>query len=79
MAAYESLVLEINIVTDAFHKGVLELDKEGVTAAAATIFIVDSSYRLPKTIYVGHPFFCALVCDSTLPVFVGHVVAPKFD
>ncbi|OON19518.1 hypothetical protein X801_04612 [Opisthorchis viverrini] len=63
-------------VTDAYHKA---LDEEGVTAAAATLFTVNFSTRLPATISVDHPFFFALVCDSAVPVFVGHVVAPKWD
>ncbi|TGZ62835.1 hypothetical protein CRM22_007205 [Opisthorchis felineus] len=66
-------------VTDAYHKAVMELDEEGVTAAAATLFTQNLSYCLPKTISVNHPFFFALVCDSAVPVFVGHVVAPKWD
>ncbi|KER18992.1 hypothetical protein T265_12064 [Opisthorchis viverrini] len=66
-------------VSNASHKAVLELDEEGVTAAAATIFTMYGSCRLPRTISVDHPFFFALVCDSTMPVFVGHVVIPKFD
>ncbi|KAG5441413.1 Serpin B6 [Clonorchis sinensis] len=66
-------------MTEAYHKAVLELDEEGVTAAAATTIVVDSIFPLHKTISVDHPFFFALVCDSTMPVFVGHVVAPKFD
>ncbi|OON16550.1 hypothetical protein X801_07635 [Opisthorchis viverrini] len=57
----------------------LSLDEEGVTAAAAIIFTMYGSCRLPRTISVDHPFFIALVCDSTMPVFVGHVVIPKFD
>ncbi|OON14603.1 serine proteinase inhibitor [Opisthorchis viverrini] len=66
-------------VSNASHKAVLELDEEGVTAAAATIFTMCGSCRLLRTISVDHPFFFALVCDSTTPVFVGHVVTPKFD
>ncbi|KER20922.1 LOW QUALITY PROTEIN: hypothetical protein T265_15208, partial [Opisthorchis viverrini] len=54
-------------------------DEEGVTAAAATVFIVDSCLPMHKTISVDHPFFFALVRDSTMPVFVGHVVAPNSD
>ncbi|OON16202.1 hypothetical protein X801_07988, partial [Opisthorchis viverrini] len=63
-------------VTDAYHKA---LDEEGVTAAAATLFTQSFSTRLPETISVDHPFFFALVCDSAVPVFVGHVVAPNWD
>ncbi|OON18622.1 hypothetical protein X801_05521, partial [Opisthorchis viverrini] len=48
------------------------LDEEGVTAAAATLFTVCASFQLLQTISVDHPFFFALVCDSTMPVFVGH-------
>ncbi|GAA49647.1 leukocyte elastase inhibitor B [Clonorchis sinensis] len=66
-------------VTDAYHKAVLELDEEGVTAAGATFFTQTLSSRLPKTVSVDHPFFFALVCDSAVPVFVGHVVAPNWD
>ncbi|TGZ75374.1 hypothetical protein CRM22_000412 [Opisthorchis felineus] len=65
-------------VTDAYHKAVLELDEEGVTAAAATFFTQGLSTRLPRTISVDHPFFFTLLCDSAVPVFVGHVVAPKW-
>ncbi|KER24545.1 hypothetical protein T265_14398 [Opisthorchis viverrini] len=66
-------------VSDALHKAILEVDEEGATAAAATSFRVAKCARVTYVkIRVEHPFVVALICDSKLPVFVGHVVKPEY-
>ncbi|KAF5394114.1 Leukocyte elastase inhibitor B [Paragonimus heterotremus] len=65
-------------ISDALHKAVLEVDEEGATAAAATgMMIAVMCYQPSPVIRVDHPFFVALVCDSNVPVFVGHVLKPE--
>ncbi|KAG5453885.1 Leukocyte elastase inhibitor [Clonorchis sinensis] len=65
-------------VSDVLHKSVLEIDKEGATAAAATAFMAFEASRFggPPPFMVDHPFFIGLVCDTSVPVFVGHVTKP---
>ncbi|KAF8571739.1 hypothetical protein P879_00360 [Paragonimus westermani] len=65
-------------ISDALHKAVLEVDEEGATAAAATgMMIAVMCYQPSPVIRVDHPFFVALICDSNVPVFVGHVLKPE--
>ncbi|KAG5455190.1 Serpin B6 [Clonorchis sinensis] len=66
-------------VSDALHKSILELDEEGATAAAATYFRMakSASFNFVK-MRVEHPFVVALICDSKLPAFIGHVVKPEY-
>ncbi|TGZ59148.1 hypothetical protein CRM22_009243 [Opisthorchis felineus] len=66
-------------VSDALHKAILEVDEEGATAAAATYFRTKSSASFGVVkMRVEHPFVVALICDSKLPVFIGHVVKPEY-
>ncbi|GAA48787.1 alkylated DNA repair protein alkB homolog 7 [Clonorchis sinensis] len=66
-------------VSDALHKSILEVDEEGATAAAATYFRMakSASFNFVK-MRVEHPFVVALICDSKLPAFIGHVVKPEY-
>ncbi|WKY13026.1 hypothetical protein Q1695_004108 [Nippostrongylus brasiliensis] len=60
-------------ISDASHRAVIEVDEEGTTAAAATLFkIVPESARLdePKQFIADHPFFFVLTKDSN-PLFMG--------
>nr|ABR68547.1 serine protease inhibitor [Clonorchis sinensis] len=63
-------------ISNMLHKAVIEVDEEGVTAAAATGMIASTRTRTPE-FDVNHPFFLAVIYKSTLPVFMGHVVEPE--
>ncbi|TGZ65718.1 hypothetical protein CRM22_005727 [Opisthorchis felineus] len=67
-------------VSDVLHKSILEIDEEGATAAVATVFMAvgASCFGGLPAFMVDHPFFIALVCDTTVPVFVGHVTKPEY-
>ncbi|KER19223.1 hypothetical protein T265_11935 [Opisthorchis viverrini] len=65
-------------ISDALHKCVLEVDEEGATAAAATGMVANyCSLQVNPPFVVDHPFFISLVCDTMVPVFVGHVAKPE--
>ncbi|KAF5397061.1 Serine proteinase inhibitor [Paragonimus heterotremus] len=65
-------------VSDIFHKAVLEVDEEGATAAAATAVMMNMKCaRRTPVVRVDRPFFIALTCASTVPVFIGHVTHPE--
>ncbi|KAF7261266.1 hypothetical protein EG68_01282 [Paragonimus skrjabini miyazakii] len=65
-------------VSDLFHKAILEVDEEGATAAAATAVMMNTRCaRRTPVVRVDRPFFVALTCASTVPVFIGHVTHPE--
>ncbi|KAA3676947.1 serpin B [Paragonimus westermani] len=65
-------------VSDIFHKAILEVDEEGATAAAATAVMMNMRCAMMRpTVRVDRPFFVALTCASTVPVFIGHVTHPE--
>ncbi|TGZ64952.1 hypothetical protein CRM22_006112 [Opisthorchis felineus] len=65
-------------VSSVLHKSVLEVDEEGATAVAATAMMINRcAARRPLSFVVDHPFFISLVCDTMVPVFVGHVTKPE--
>ncbi|KAF8568560.1 hypothetical protein P879_07454 [Paragonimus westermani] len=65
-------------VSDVFHKAILEVDEEGATAAAATAVMMNMRCAMMRpTVRVDRPFFVALICASTVPVFIGHVTHPE--
>ncbi|KAF8565349.1 hypothetical protein P879_11391, partial [Paragonimus westermani] len=69
-------------VSDVFHKAILEIDEEGSTAAAATAVMGIRQCRVltitvPVRVRVDRPFCVALICASTVPVFIGHVTHPE--
>nr|ABV57466.1 serine protease inhibitor [Paragonimus westermani] len=64
-------------LSDVFHKAILEVDEEGATAAAATAVMMNMRCAMMRpTVRVDRPFFVALICASTVPVFIGHVTHP---
>ncbi|KAF5404142.1 Leukocyte elastase inhibitor A, partial [Paragonimus heterotremus] len=65
-------------VSDVFHKAILEVDEEGATAAAATaVRIATFCATMTPVVRVDRPFIVALICASTVPVFIGHVTHPE--
>ncbi|GAA32466.2 Serpin B3 [Clonorchis sinensis] len=65
-------------VSSVLHKCVLEVDEEGATAVAATGAVANCiADRRHPTFVADHPFFISLVCDTMVPVFVGHVAKPE--
>ncbi|GAA41163.2 serpin B [Clonorchis sinensis] len=67
-------------IGDVMHKAVLEVDEEGATAAAATgIFAVPMCFMPTPVIQVDHPFFLAILGESDVPAFIGHVLRPEVD
>ncbi|WKY13027.1 hypothetical protein Q1695_004109 [Nippostrongylus brasiliensis] len=60
-------------ISDASHRAIIEVDEEGTTAAAATVFkIVPLMARMevPKQFTADHPFLFVLTKDSN-PLFMG--------
>ncbi|KAA3672603.1 uncharacterized protein DEA37_0013489, partial [Paragonimus westermani] len=56
------------------------IDEEGATAAAATAaMFVELCDTVSCTVHVcvDRPFCVALICASTVPVFIGHVTHPE--
>ncbi|KAF7261267.1 hypothetical protein EG68_01283 [Paragonimus skrjabini miyazakii] len=54
------------------------VDEEGATAAAATAVMISMNCaRWTPVVRVDRPFFVALTCASTVPVFIGHVTHPE--
>ncbi|KAF5397711.1 hypothetical protein PHET_09247 [Paragonimus heterotremus] len=65
-------------VSDIFHKAILEVDEEGATAAAATAVMMGvGCAMMTPVVRVNRPFIVALICASTVPVFIGHVTHPE--
>ncbi|KAF7261264.1 hypothetical protein EG68_01280 [Paragonimus skrjabini miyazakii] len=65
-------------VSDLFHKAILEVDEEGATAAAATAVMMGvGCAMITPVVRVDRPFIVALICASTMPVFIGHVTHPE--
>ncbi|KAF7261265.1 hypothetical protein EG68_01281 [Paragonimus skrjabini miyazakii] len=65
-------------VSDLFHKAILEVDEEGATAAAATaVMMATYCAMMTPVVRVDRPFIVALICASTMPVFIGHVTHPE--
>ncbi|VDL74619.1 unnamed protein product [Nippostrongylus brasiliensis] len=64
-------------ISDASHRAIIEVDEEGTTAAAATVFkIVPLMARMevPKQFTADHPFLFVLTKDSN-PLFMGQFLA----
>jgi len=65
-------------IGDVIHKAFIDVDENGVEAAAATA--VETIYacfmsrkpRIPICFKCDHPFMFAIVKDGSLPLFVGH-------
>ncbi|TGZ75307.1 hypothetical protein CRM22_000422 [Opisthorchis felineus] len=62
-------------VSEFVHKAIIEVNEEGAEAAAGSGVV--SSTSLPIEFLVDHPFVMALVYNSTVPVFIGHVTDPE--
>ncbi|RCN41718.1 hypothetical protein ANCCAN_12323, partial [Ancylostoma caninum] len=63
-------------ISDALHNAIVEVDEEGTTAAAATMFLpVGSALILeePKKFIADHPFMFILTKDKN-PLFMGQFV-----
>ncbi|KIH62029.1 serine proteinase inhibitor [Ancylostoma duodenale] len=63
-------------ISDALHNAIIEVDEEGTTAAAATMFLpVGSALILekPKEFIADHPFMFILTKDKN-PLFMGQFV-----
>ncbi|TGZ56912.1 hypothetical protein CRM22_010060 [Opisthorchis felineus] len=68
------------LISDVIHKAVLEVDEQGATAAAATGIMAVPMCFMPKpVIQVDHPFFLAILGESDVPAFIGHVLRPEVD
>ncbi|CAI2731842.1 unnamed protein product [Schistosoma spindalis] len=68
-------------IRDILHKAILEVDEQGVIAAAATsVEVVQLSAPLPEfadeEFRVDHPFFISILWKNSLPIFLGHVTSP---
>ncbi|VDP84395.1 unnamed protein product [Schistosoma mattheei] len=68
-------------IGDILHKAILEVDERGAVAAAATSVEVINlslceSEEPDEEFRVDHPFFISIIWNNTVPVFLGHVVAP---
>ncbi|CAL8105403.1 unnamed protein product [Calicophoron daubneyi] len=62
------------------HKAILEVDEQGATAATATVDMLGGCAVMttqPIKFLVDHPFFVAIVYNSIIPVFMGHVCEPQ--
>ncbi|VDP50751.1 unnamed protein product [Schistosoma margrebowiei] len=70
-------------VVDVLHKSILEIDEEGVVAAAATSCMFDGcnseSSESEVEFRVDHSFFVSIIWNNTLPIFLGHVTTPVSD
>ncbi|TGZ57582.1 hypothetical protein CRM22_009903 [Opisthorchis felineus] len=76
---FSNLSSDPNIyVSDLVHKAVIEVDEQGAEAAAGSGLIVGLSSAMNKMqFHVDHPFLMALIYNSTVPAFIGHVVEPE--
>ncbi|CAL8098656.1 unnamed protein product [Calicophoron daubneyi] len=66
-------------VSDVIHKAVLEVDENGVIAAAATAMMLCGACGMmaePVEFRVDHPFVVAIIYDDKVPLFLGHIVQP---
>ncbi|CAH8539024.1 unnamed protein product [Schistosoma turkestanicum] len=68
-------------LSDVLHKAILEVNEQGVVAAAATpAEIVQLAAPLPEfadeEFRVDHPFFVSIIWKDSVPIFLGHVTAP---
>ncbi|CAH8299219.1 unnamed protein product [Schistosoma turkestanicum] len=67
-------------ISDVLHKAILEVDEEGVIAAASTsIEVCDEDDEDVPEFRVDHPFIVSVVWNDTVPVFLGHITAPTND
>nr|AHZ96593.1 serine proteinase inhibitor 3 [Clonorchis sinensis] len=78
-ANFSNLSPDPNIyVSDLVHKAVIEVDEEGAEAAAGTGLIISlTAARNKMQFLVDHPFLMALIYNSTVPAFIGHVFEPE--
>ncbi|KAF7258087.1 hypothetical protein EG68_04007 [Paragonimus skrjabini miyazakii] len=66
------------VLHSTFMSGFRVVDEEGATAAAATAVMMNMRCAMRSPVVrVDHPFFVALTCASTVPVFIGHVTHPE--
>lgn len=70
------------IFVDFFYHSV-QIDEEGVVAAAATLYTLDGcnseSSESEVEFRVDHSFFVSIIWNNTLPIFLGHVTTPVND
>lgn len=70
------------IFVDFFYHSV-QIDEEGVVAAAATLCIFAgcalNSSKPVVEFRVDHSFFVSIIWNNTLPIFLGHVTTPVND
>ncbi|CAH8603013.1 unnamed protein product [Schistosoma margrebowiei] len=69
-------------IRDILHKAILEVDEQGVVAAAASSAeVVQLAAPLPEfadeEFRVDHPFFISIIWNNSLPIFLGHVTSPE--
>ncbi|KER28025.1 hypothetical protein T265_05071 [Opisthorchis viverrini] len=62
-------------ISEFVHKAIIEVNEEGAEATAGSGVIGGRSR--PIEFHVDHPFVMALVYNSTLPAFIGHVANPE--
>ncbi|GAA35588.2 leukocyte elastase inhibitor [Clonorchis sinensis] len=62
-------------VSEFVHKATIDVNEEGAEAAAGSGVIIGRSR--PMEFLVDHPFVMALVYNSTVPGFIGHVADPE--
>ncbi|OON21359.1 serine proteinase inhibitor, partial [Opisthorchis viverrini] len=78
-ADFSNLSDDQNIyVSDLVHKAVIEVDEQGAEAAAGSGVIIGLASSFDRMeFHVDHPFMMALVYNSTIPAFIGHVFEPE--
>ncbi|CAH8290577.1 unnamed protein product [Schistosoma turkestanicum] len=64
-------------ISDVLHKAILEVDEEGVIAAASTsIEVCDEDDEDVPEFRVDHQFIVSVVWNDTVPLFLGHITSP---
>ncbi|XP_018646704.1 serpin, putative [Schistosoma mansoni] len=68
-------------IRDILHKAILEVNEQGVVAAAASsVEVVQLSAPLPEfsdeEFRVNHSFFVSIIWKDSVPIFLGHVTNP---
>jgi serine protease inhibitor len=80
-ADFTPMGLHGDYIEKVLHKAVLEVDEEGTVAAAATAVVIVDVGAEPdtsKSVYVNHPFFCAIRDNTTgMLLFAGVIRDPE--
>ncbi|MEO7716192.1 MAG: serpin family protein [Capsulimonas sp.] len=80
-ADFTPMGLHGDYIEKVLHKAVLEVDEEGTVAAAATAVVMTKAAVRPdtsKSVYVNHPFVCAIRDNTTgMLLFAGVIRDPE--